>query len=291
MGAPSTLSITSAWLVYKGAAGSSYMALGTRGAVVDHDALCLEVEGLVYTIVVCLDRRGGDRVGGVFGRAGSLATQHRVGAHVDGEAGNVAARVVLADRLDGGSKAVSAAGDEVEDGAANDVAGQGADDIAPRGADVADVGGEIEVHDDIQAVLGSLLEVFALVAHVLADGALHGDAWGGGGSGVATQGRDGGRGEGRGAAVVHVGGGEEVNAHGGGIGLWRCGLAHGGRPGLGLQPHGLGAEHTSGGGYVESEVGEVEVEVVVVVAEMEAGVGVVVWWRWVVAWCSVCGVR
>jgi hypothetical protein len=209
---------------------------------------------------------------GVVGRAGSFATQHRVGAHVYGEAGNVAARVVLAYRLNRLGKAISTAGDEVEDGAADDVVGQGADDIAPRGADVADVAGEIEVHDDVQAVLGSLLEVIALVAHVLADGALHGDAWRSRGGRVAAEGRDGGRGEGRGAAVVHEGGGEEVNAHGGGIGLWRCGLAHGGRPGEELQPHGLGAEHTSGGS-VEGVVGVMGAAVVVVMVVVVADVG------------------
>lgn len=143
-------------------------------------------------------------LGGVDGRLGALAAQNRVGAHEDGEAGDVAPRVVLSDRLDGLGEAIFAGVDDVEDGLALDVVWAGADDVTPRGAEIAHLAGEVEVHDDVQAVLGGLLEVLPLLAHVLTDGALHVDALlGGRGGGLVAQGRDGGRRQHGGLHLIH----------------------------------------------------------------------------------------
>jgi hypothetical protein len=190
------------------------MALGARRAVVDHDALRLEVEHLL--VVAVGRRRHGRLLGRVVGvRPRAPLPQNGVRPHAHGEAHNVAAGVVLLDALDGLGKAVGAVPDDVQHRLAGDLGGGRADDVLPRGRDVADLAVEIEVHDDVQAVLGGLLQVLALLAHVLADGALHGDAAvvGGRPRGLLLEGGDGGGQQRGGLRVVGHGGGRLLRVH------------------------------------------------------------------------------
>ena len=69
----------------------------------------------------------------------------------------MAPRVVLPDRLDGLCKAVFAGKYEVEDGPADNFVWDGPYDVSPRGADLADLACEVQVHNDVEAVLSGLL--------------------------------------------------------------------------------------------------------------------------------------
>lgn len=111
---------------------------------------------------------------------------------MDGETGNVAPRIVLADGLDCFCEAVCAGAYQIKHRLARDLGRQSANDIGPRGADVADLALEVQVHDDVQTVLGSLLEVCTLIAHVLANGPLHAMSMARRGGGLMLECRNGG---------------------------------------------------------------------------------------------------
>ena len=169
----------------------AHMTLGTRCSVIDHDALGFEVQDLTF-LGPSIYGRGRERCSAVCcGRPGASFLHDGVRAQLDREAGDMTSRIVLADRLDGIGESVGSTIDNVQHGLPNDLVGQGADDILPRGCYVAYVALEINVHDDVQTVFGRLLEVLALLSHILADGALHIDAVAASGSSIELQGRDG----------------------------------------------------------------------------------------------------